>query len=68
MYKHEEDMPHMPKMGKKPKNDASCGMFKSQASDQAYGQSGKSGFMADHKKIKSQHFSGAYSDDSSGHE
>lgn len=68
MYKNEVDKPSAAKMGKKPMNDAGCNSFKKQASDQAFGQAGARGVKADHAKIKAQHFSGAYSDDSSGHE
>lgn len=39
-----------------------CADFKAEASDQAWGQSGKDGLMSDEKKIRSQFFK-AYSDD-----
>ena len=68
MYKNETDKPPMAKMGTKPMNDAGCNDFKKQASDQAFGQAGMRGTKADHSKIMSQHFTGAYADDSSGRE
>ncbi len=67
MYRHEEDMPAQPKQGGKAQNLHSMKDFKSQAMDQAYGQAGAKGCKADEAKIKAQHFSGAFSSDSSGY-
>lgn len=63
MYEHEVDKPKEAPKGMKPSNIHPMNDFKSDASDQAYGQAGKSGCMADHKKIMGQFFSGAYKDD-----
>lgn len=63
MYEHEMDKPKVAPKGKKPSQIHPMNDFKMDASDQAYGQAGKSGCMADHKKIMSQHFTGAYKDD-----
>lgn len=64
MYKHEQEMPSQPKQGGQAQNLYGMMDFKSECSDQAYGQAGKSGCKADHAKIKSQHFTGAYTSDS----
>ena len=67
MYKHEEDKPGQPKQGGKAQNLHSMKDFKSQASDQAYGQAGSKGCAADEAKIKAQFFTGAFTSDSSGY-
>jgi len=69
MYKHETDRPSQERhpMAHKPENDYGCADFKSDAFDQAYGQGSRQGYMADMKKIHSQHLN-VYSDDSSGKE
>jgi hypothetical protein len=63
MFKNEVDKPQVAPAGKQPMNDHSMNDFKKEASDQAYGQGGKSGCMKDHGKIMSQYFSGAYKND-----
>lgn len=67
MYRNETERPMQAKQGSHPMNDYGCGDFKSEAMDQAWGQSGKSGYESDMKKIHSQHFH-SYSDDHSGKE
>lgn len=64
-YKHEMDEPRHEKIGKGTGHMVAmqcCADFKKEASDQAFGQSGKSGLMKDEKKIKSQ-FMHSYTDD-----
>lgn len=65
VYKHEEDEPRFQKVGKGSGHMVmmeNCADFKSDASDQAYGQSGMAGCHADEKKIHSQFFH-SYTDD-----
>jgi len=64
-YKNETDHPPHEKIGKGKGHQvgmSACDDFKSQASDQAYGQAGMKGCKADHSKIKSQ-FNHSYTDD-----
>ena len=66
-YEHGDDRPREAKGGHKPENMYGCMDFKGEAADQAFGQAGKAGVESDHRKIMAQHFSGAYSDDTSGY-
>lgn len=64
-YKNEEDEPRFQKIGKGEGHQVSmrdCADFKKEASDQSYGQAGKSGCVSDEKKIRSQFFH-SYTDD-----
>lgn len=64
-YKHGEDKPAFETIGKGTGHMVkmeTCADFKSDASDQAYGQSGMKGCHADQKKIHSQFFH-SYTDD-----
>jgi len=63
MYEHEVDKPSVAPKGKMPSNIHPMNDFKSDCSDQAYGQGGKSGCSKDHGKIMSQFFDGAYKND-----
>lgn len=54
MYKNEEEMPKEAPKGSMPEMLGGMYAFKGDASDQAYGQAGKSGCMSDNNKIKSQ--------------
>lgn len=62
-YEHGVDKPRHAKSGGHAENMYGCHDFKSDAMDQAYGQGGMSGCKSDQSKIKSQHFTGAFSSD-----
>ncbi len=64
-YKNDVDEPKHQRIGKGKGSMAPmqcCADYKSEASDQAFGQSGKSGLMSDEKKIHAQ-FHPSYTDD-----
>lgn len=64
-YEHEVSEPRFEKRGKGSGHMVAmhdCSDFKSDASDQAFGQAGKRGIEADHKKIRAQ-FNHSYTDD-----
>ena len=64
-YEHGVEEPRFEKRGKGSGHQVEmrdCSDFKSDASDQAYGQSGMAGCRADEKKIRSQFFH-SYTDD-----
>lgn len=64
-YEHGMDEPKRQKIGKGSGHQvamSNCADFKSQASDQAYGQAGDKGCMSDQKKIMAQ-FNHSYTDD-----
>ncbi len=66
-YKNEVDAPKGQKIGSGTGSNElgrmhCCSDYKAEASDQAFGQSGKSGLMSDEKKIMSQ-FNHSYTDD-----
>lgn len=64
-YQHGEDKPQFEKIGKGTGHQVkmmSCHDFKSDSSDQAYGQAGMRGCKEDEKKIHAQ-FNHSYTDD-----
>lgn len=64
-YEHEVSEPRFQKRGKGSGHMVmmeDCADYKSDASDQAYGQQGKKGCESDYKKIRSQ-FNHSYTDD-----
>lgn len=63
-YEHGTDKPMKAKEGGRPIGTHGCGDFKGEAFDQAWGQAGKAGVMADMRKIHAQHFH-SYTDDHS---
>jgi hypothetical protein len=65
VYKHEVEEPKFEKIGSGKGHMVamkSCDDFKSDASDQAFGQAGYAGCMSDQKKIHAQ-FNHSYTDD-----